>query len=125
MAYYYTNDSGGARGLNRSNHSRTDAPVAINCIGEIKIDRPFVTDNVEGRVDFYLMYILGGKLRYTFEGGECTLGKGSFVIFPPCYRYRYCPADGERDPLLLVSFLGLGSGGDALGAGTRRASRPW
>ena len=95
MAYYYTKDSGGARGLNRSNHRRTDAPVAINCIGEFKIDRPFVTDNVEGRVDFYLMYILSGRLCYTFDSGDAVLGKGSFVIFPPEYRYRYRPADGE------------------------------
>jgi AraC-like DNA-binding protein len=95
MAYYYTKDSGGARGLNRSNHRRTDAPVAINSIGEFKIDRPFVTDNVEGRVDFYLMYILEGKLHYTFDNGDAVLGKGSFVIFPPGYRYRYRPAHGE------------------------------
>ena len=96
MAYYYTKGSAGARGLNRSNHVRTDAPVAINCIGEFKIDRPFVTDNVEGRVDFYLMYILDGRLCYTFSDGDVTLGKGCFVIFPPEYRYRYRPADGER-----------------------------
>lgn len=97
MAYYYTKDSGGVRGLNRSNHRRTDAPVAINCIGEFKIDRPFATDNVDGRVDFYLMYILDGRLRYTFDNGDAVLGKGSFVIFPPGYRYRYRPADGEGE----------------------------
>ena len=97
MAYYHTNDSAGARGLNRSNHRRADAPIAVNSIGEFKIDRPFITDNIEGRVDFYLMYLLDGKLRYTFDDGEITLGKGSFVLFPPSYRYRYRPADGESE----------------------------
>ncbi len=95
MAYYYTNDSAGKRGLNRSNIKREDAPLAVNSAGEISLDRPFATDNVEGRVDFYLMYILEGRLDFIFGEEQRSLSAGSFILFGPNYRYRYSNAGGS------------------------------
>ena len=94
MAYYYTNDSGGKRGLNRSNIKRGDAPLAINCMGEISLGLPFTTDNAGGRVDFYLMYILDGRLEFVFGEERRTLGAGNYVLFSPGYGYRYSSSEG-------------------------------
>ena len=78
-------------GLNSCSMKSDEAPLIVNCAGNISCEKPFVTDNPVGREDFYLMYILKGKISVSLSDGEKNASAGDVLIFPPrfCYRYSY------------------------------------
>ena len=74
--------------LNCNRHS--DAlPIVVTCTGSIYTEHRFSTSNPKGRLDYYLMYIAEGKLRYQFGEKARVLGSGSVVLFPPKCGYHY------------------------------------
>lgn len=88
--YYYSShvnqDFGG---MNACSLASSDYPIMVNCAGRIVANKPFVTDNVEGRADYYLIYVECGELEIAWNGGICTARSGSVIIFPPHYHYQY------------------------------------
>ena len=61
LSYYSFNDTK-SDGLNFNSRKSSDLPLMINCAGTISLSAPFTTYNSLGRQDFYLMYIVEGKL---------------------------------------------------------------
>ena len=47
------------------------------------------TYNSQGRDDYYLVYVTDGIFNTEIDGVTYSLKKGSIVIFPPKYKYRY------------------------------------
>ena len=95
------------------------APIVVNCAGQMQMTYPFTTDNKEGRLDYYLMYIKSGRIRLSSPQGELIASAGDAVCFPPRRRYTYSFSDeGElnyfwchftgSDAASLVSELGFG-----------------
>ncbi|MBQ8389255.1 MAG: helix-turn-helix domain-containing protein [Clostridia bacterium] len=102
--YAFDDDTQGA--FARCSTESLTAPLAVNCAGEMQSAFPFSTDNAEGRLDYYLMYIKSGELEVSFPDGDRTLGAGTAVIFPPRRRYRYRFAGGGQISYLWCHFTG-------------------
>lgn len=96
----------GGRGLNDCSIERTDIPLAVNCAGVFSTRFPFVTDNKNGRLDHYLMYIASGSLTL-FNGDEELMAKeNDLVLFPPQQRYKYSYLGGKELTYYWVHFTG-------------------
>ena len=93
-------------GLNKNDRSSDAWPLVANCSGAVSINAPFTTHNTVGRSDYYLMYIMEGRLSVNIEGEECVAKTGDFVIFPPEYRYKYTFSDDGAISYYYVHFTG-------------------
>lgn len=93
-------------GLNTCSISSDEYPLIVNNTGNFTAKRPFSTDNVGGREDYYLLYLVKGELRVRLDEKIWHAHSGDVVLFPPKYRYRY-DYDGV-DPLeyFFVHFTG-------------------
>ena len=67
----------------------TTADIILNCTGETMLGKPFATKQINGRLDFYLMYMLSGVLAMEVGDSSFTLSSGEAVIIPPRTAYRY------------------------------------
>lgn len=92
--------------LNTCSIASDKHPLAINCAGIFSSDRLFYTDNKEGRSDYYLMYVISGRVEVFTSGNfiECT--QGSLVIFPPKKRYAYRHTEDRVAEYFFVHFTG-------------------
>ncbi len=81
---YYDNEW-----LNFNDKSSSNYPILVNTTGFYDTSSPFETYNSKGRDDYYLMYITSGQLYINIDGKEHIAKKGSVVIFPQKYPYRY------------------------------------
>lgn len=97
------NDNGG---FNSCSKDSTEFPLLVNCAGKINISHPFLTHNKVGRLDYYLLFITGGKLKVDINGETKLMGTGDFVIFPPKYKYRYEIGANSAISYLFVHFTG-------------------
>lgn len=90
--------------LNFKSASSGDYPILINVAGYYDSLVPFKTYNSIGRDDYYLIYVIDGQLSIDIDGSEHIAKKGSAVIFPPKYKYKY----GGKPPVhyLYVHFTG-------------------
>lgn len=75
--------------LNFNNKCSCDYPIQVNTAGYYDASSPFTTFNSVGRDDYYLLYLVDGQLSVIINNKEHTIKKGSIVIFPPKYRYKY------------------------------------
>ena len=90
MKSYYLDPDQIKDAINSGSAESFEAPVIVNCAGHFNTSFPFCTDNPAGRLDYYLMYITEGALRFSIGDGEQTVGRGNAIIFPPKTRYKYC-----------------------------------
>ena len=94
--YYYSShvnqDFGG---MNACSIASQKYPITVNCAGRIVANKPFVTDNVGGRADYYLIYVECGELAVVQNGSTCIAKSGSVIVFPPHYHYKYT-FDGDH-----------------------------
>jgi len=93
-------------GLNASNRASCDRPLVLNCAGTHKSHGRVNTHNKIGRDDYYLLYVVGGKLCVITEDGERESTKGDLWIFPPGVKYRYTHTTGDELEYLYVHFTG-------------------
>ncbi len=93
-------------GLNASNRVSFDRPLVLNCAGAHKSHARINTYNKVGRDDYYLLYILCGKLCVITENGERESSKGDLWIFPPGVKYRYTHTSKDELEYLYVHFTG-------------------
>ncbi len=103
---YHAFDDTENRSLNKCNRSSNELPLMVNCAGNISTTAYFNTDNLDGRNDYYLMYIVSGKLSLSLTDGWTVCSAGDFIIFPPKTRYRYTHADNFEINYLWVHFTG-------------------
>lgn len=76
-------------GYNHCSCESTVRPLVVNCAGCFNTQRPFTTHNSGGRLDYYLMLVLEGCLSVPIDGALCIAKKGSVLLFPPHYSYKY------------------------------------
>ena len=95
-----------APGLNTCSAYSDEAPLVVNCAGNIVMEKPFTTHNTVGREDYYLMYITKGSINADLGGEESVAGAGDVLLFPPHYRYRYSHLGGGTLEYLFVHFTG-------------------
>ncbi len=88
VTYHSYNDNSPA-GLNMCNRASADFPILINCAGTVSIEEEFTTHNKEGRLDYYLMYIVDGRMKVRLGSQLLNAGAGDFIIFPPNNEYWY------------------------------------
>ncbi len=84
------------------------APLIVNCAGCHSSDKYFFTNRPQGRDDFYLLYMLEGKLKVKWQDSDFSeLKPGSFFFIPPHTPYRYYPSgDNFHLKYLWVHFTG-------------------
>lgn len=93
--------------FNNCSRELTDVAMFVNCAGLMSLDVRFTTLNEKGREDYYLMYIISGRLE--FEIGERVLhgGSGDFVIYPPRTKYKYAHKDDNNIAYYFIHFTGF------------------
>ena len=77
---------------NEFNHCSCESsarPLIVNCAGRINTQTPFTTYNRGGRLDYYLILVLEGTLSIPVGDTLCVAKRGSVVLFPPNYSYKY------------------------------------
>lgn len=104
--YYAFDDTVPQRAFNACSRASDDYPLIVNCTGNVVTSAPLITDNVRGREDYYLMYMVSGSLDVTIGGEVRRVSAGNAVIFPPRCRYRYVYTGEERLSYLWVHFTG-------------------
>jgi len=92
--------------LNHCSNASNDRPLTVNCAGQFVTSRPFVTNNRTGRLDYYLMYVLSGRLEIPLGGIDVVAKRGSVIVFPPNEPYRYTFRGGETLCYQWVHFTG-------------------
>lgn len=91
---------------NNCSREVTDKPLVVNCAGNFSVNRRFATDNVEGRLDFYLLYVHTGRLTVSLPCGDKVCTSGDFIIYPPRQRYRYSHEREDELDYFWVHFTG-------------------
>ena len=105
MNYHAFADAENQR-MNRCSRVSRERPLVVNCAGNIQTAAPFVTDNGEGRLDYYLLYVVQGKLEMGVPCNVFCLREGEFVLIPPHTPYRYVHREGEVLDYFYVHFTG-------------------
>lgn len=106
ISYYSSSDSSCGRDLNRCSVESKEYPITVNCAGNFRAAFPFTTDNLSGRKDFYLLYIVRGEMTTLLGNDNVCTPAGSILIFPPDKRYKYSYLGGEELDYLWVHFTG-------------------
>lgn len=57
--------------------------LMVNCAGSINTSLKHSSGNINGRLDFYLMYILSGSHYISAKGEEVKVDVGDAIIIPP------------------------------------------
>ena len=110
-AYYYR--------IGDDNIENTDAPLLVNCSGVTHLKKSFAGGYPKGRNDFYLIYMLGGRINGVFDGTRLSLSKGDLICISAgksCV-YRSAPATREAVCYLWVHFTGSEAMDVVTGAG--------
>lgn len=104
FSYYAFSDK--IQKFNTCSLQSDEYPLIVNCMGNVVASKAFLTDNVGGREDFYLLCPVKGSMRVFLDSTAQTVTIGDVILFPPHYRYRYA-YDG-KDPLeyFFVHFTG-------------------
>ena len=88
--YYYSfNVNKNFGGINACSIASNEYPITVNCAGRLVTKDPFITDNTDGREDYYLIYVERGELEIILNGKNYTVQSGSAILFPPRYHYKY------------------------------------
>ena len=93
-------------GLNHCSCESTERPLMVNCAGCFVTRTPFTTYNKEGRLDYYMMHVLSGRLLVPMGDGEVEATSGSVIVFPPRDAYTYTYTGGEELSYEWVHFTG-------------------
>lgn len=84
----------------------TDKPLAVNCTGIVSLDGCFGNDKLHKRNDFYLMYMIKGKLEILFGSNKGVLKSGDFIIISPQTYYKYRNTTGGEINYYWIHFSG-------------------
>lgn len=82
--------------------------LAVNCAGAVNED--YGVKNSSVRNDFYLIYMLDGKMDISFDGRSLEFFKGGFLVLKPGTKYMYSAEEGKNLCYLWVHFTGSYAG---------------
>lgn len=77
QAYYLTYDIDG------DNACRTEREIIVNCCGITTMTKPFKTIRQKGREDFFILFLVGGRLDVYTDLGRETLEPGQMITYYP------------------------------------------
>ena len=93
-------------GLNTCESKSDKYPLLVNCTGVFSENRKFTSDNPEGRLDYYLMYVITGRVDVHFPDAIKECGEGSLIVFPPNTRYTYTHSEDGILEYVFIHFTG-------------------
>lgn len=81
--------------------------LLVNCAGYVNANYTHINNNPQGRLDYYLIYLVSGEIEF-FEGEIIKkLSEGDLIIYPPKTPYKYrCITDKENVQFFWVHFTG-------------------
>lgn len=101
--YYAFSDT---PGLNTCSMQSDELPLLVNCMGNFVASHPFATDNIGGREDYYLLFLIQGSMTVPQRNKEELAQAGDVLLFPPHFRYRYTYDGKEPLEYFFVHFTG-------------------
>ena len=90
-AYYYR--------MGDTDAENTEAPLLVNCSGVTYMKNSFAGGYPKGRNDFYMIYMLGGRMNGVFDGIRISLSKGDVICISPGKSCVYRSAPALREPV--------------------------
>ena len=96
-----------------NNYRVDDRQLVVNCTGRVDLPFWFRTHEINGRHDFYLMYLTSGRMTALVDGKEYDVQAGDAVIFPPGRGAGVSLREDEHGghTVPLGAFFGLQRGG--------------
>ena len=90
------------------NIASTEERLSVNCAGKTWAGVEHTHFNPKGRLDYYLIYIVSGRMRAYNEGEWIELTEGDVIITPPKTPYKHHLFDDDDMHYLWVHFTGNG-----------------
>ena len=87
------------------NYVSTDAPLLLNCASCCNTNVQHNNINKAGRFDYYLIYLISGKLDVNTPIGQEIVNEGEMIVIPPKQSYNI-RCSGETIYFLCVHFTG-------------------
>ena len=107
FAHYLKND--GLRNLHDTvffgNACSNELPLLVNCAGRTIAGKAHINSNDNGRLDYYLIYVLADEMHILRQGEWHRLTPGSIFIVPPNTPYK-CKCTTASASFLWVHFTG-------------------
>ena len=94
------------KGFHACSIASDEYPLIVNCAGNMETSFPFTTDNPTGREDYYLLYMVKGRMTVSLPAGERIAEPGCVLLFPPRYPYHYAFGAEEHLSYFWVHFTG-------------------
>lgn len=87
------------------NYASLDIPFMVNCASCCNTHTQHANTNKKGRLDYYLIYLISGKLDVNTPIGQEIVNEGELIVIPPGNSYKiWC--SGETIYFLCVHFTG-------------------
>ncbi len=88
----------------------TDEYITVNSCGFYEVTgRDIKTDRPDGRTDYQLIYIAGGRAMYFSDGAYRTAHGGDLLLYRPFEPQRYCFCAGCGTKAYWIHFTGTGA----------------
>ena len=88
-----------------SSDRESDRYVCVNNCGYFEDLTDMQVERPSGRVDYQLIYIKSGAMRFFGTEGELRLGEGTVFLYRPGVPQRYC-VDREATSFFWIHFTG-------------------
>lgn len=72
-----------------SNIEDLSSNLIANCTGVCALAKRFVTDKPDGRVDYYLQYLISGNMLIKIDGETKIMRPGQIIFYYPNTHYHY------------------------------------
>lgn len=102
----FTDTRDKSNGYNTCESKSDKYPLLVNCTGVFSGSKKFTSDNPTGRLDYYLMYVVTGRVEVSFPNSVIDCGEGSLIVFPPKTRYTYTHSEEGLLEYVFVHFTG-------------------
>jgi AraC family transcriptional regulator, arabinose operon regulatory protein len=89
---------------------RLDSYITVSCSGYQKmITRDLTRNREQGRLDYQLIYVVGGKGIFQFDGQPVEVGAGSIVVYEPRQVQQYSFYADDSPEVYWIHFTGYGA----------------
>ncbi len=102
----FTDTTASKSGYNTCESNSDKYPLLVNCTGVISENKKFSSDNPTGRLDYYLMYVVTGRVHVVFPDSVRECGEGTLIVFPPNTRYTYSHRENGLLEYIFIHFTG-------------------
>lgn len=107
-ALYYANNPQRtikASEVNYGSYESLDKPFLVNCASCCNTHLQHFSENKIGRLDYYLIYLISGRLDVTTPSGHGIVNEGEMIVIAPRQTYKIL-CTGETIYFLCIHFTG-------------------